>query len=571
MLHPTCALRSVCYKVLNLALRAVSDQLTAFRCGQKSLKRRYLLFAAAGLAACSACVSVPRQSLLPPSPSAPPQAQPFAPAEPPIVTNSHNFELDPPAGGIDLEEATHTPEVTAALRHAEDRFRAGEALARSGEIQKARAEFDEAIDILLESPIDAWDRHRIDQKCEELIEQITALEAENGIRAAEFVEDSPAIADLESVTTPGDLSVNLSLSLPPSELPLEMNELVLKWIRYFTTERGRRVLVSGLRRQGRYRHMIQRILDEEGLPQEVIYIAQAESLFKPSAASRKRAAGIWQFMVHRGREYGLRRSSEYDERLDPEKATRAAARHLRDLYEEYGDWYLAMVAYNAGPRRVARATRRTGRSDFWEFCKREAIPRETRNYVPMILAITIMAKKPKDFGLEDIIPDPPLEYSTIHVHTPTHLGFISDILARPLDEIRELNPAVLKDVVPAGRAVHVPVGQGSLVMAALEMVPPARRDSWRVHRVAPGQSLGQIAALYGTSEQSLRSANGDAGELAQTGDLVVVPVSYPGKKEAARNSRRSRSGAGTGRTRPGVNSAAASLRAGRTRTAALKP
>ena len=500
----------------------------------------------------------------------PPQVESFTPADPPAVNVGHTFELPPSAIGIELKETGHTAEVTAAIRHAEERFRSGEALLRARDVEKARIEFDQAIDILLESPIDAWDRHRIDQKCDELVEQITALEAETGIRTAELAEDAPAIADIEAPPGAGDAGVNLSLALPPSELPLEMNGEVLKWIRFFTTEGGRKVLVSGLRRQGRYRPMIQRILDEEGLPQELIYVAQAESLFKPGARSTKKAAGIWQFMDKRGREYGLHRSSEYDDRLDPEKATRAAARHLRDLYKEYGDWYLAMVAYNAGPRRVVRATRRTGGSDFWEFSRQKAIPRETRNYVPMILAITIMAKKPKEFGLGDILPDPPLEYSTIHVHTATHLGFISDILVRPLDEIRELNPAVLKDVVPAGRAVHVPLGQGSFVMTALEMVPPARRDSWRVHRVGPGQTLSQIAALYGTSEQSLRIANGDGGEMAQAGDLIVVPVSYSGKKETStRSSSRSRSSARRSRTRG--ESAAASLRASRTRTAALKP
>jgi membrane-bound lytic murein transglycosylase D len=202
------------------------------------------------------------------------------------------------------------------------------------------------------------------------------------------------------------------------------------------------------------------------------------------------------------------------------------------------------VAYNAGPGAVIRARRRTRSDDFWEFCRRRAIPRETQNYVPIILAMTIMAKNPRQYGLEDVIPDPPLEYNTIHVREATHLGLIADLLGRPLAEIRELNPAILRDVAPAGYNVHVPKGTGGFVMAALETVPPGRRASWRVHRLGQGETLTEIARRYRIPEESIRLANGgDVGSLEE-GDLMLIPVGYPGKEaspgaEPRRRTRRS--------------------------------
>jgi membrane-bound lytic murein transglycosylase D len=468
------------------------------------------------------------------SPPAPAAAEPLV--DPPEIPTEPHGDVEPALVKQALERASHTEEVSAAIRDAEDRFQTGRQLLFQGEAERAQEEFDRAIDLLLETSFAAWDRHRAEEKCEQLIEAIYALgldERKTEEREAAF-EDSP-LDDVLSATFPVDPSLPVSdnVKLPASDLPLEVNGAVMKYIRYFSSGRGRKILINGLQRQGRYREMIQRILDEEGLPQELIFLAQAESGFRPRAMSRKRAAGIWQFVRFRGREYGLAQTTEYDDRLDPEKATRAAARHVRDLYEEYGDWYLTMVAYNAGPGWVTRARRRTKQEDFWEFCRRRAIPRETQNYVPIILAMTIMAKNPREYGLEDVVPDPPLEYNTIHVREATHLALIADILDKPFEEIRELNPAILRDVAPSGYGVHVPKGTGGFVMAALETVPPGRRASWRVHRLGQGQTLAEIARLYRTTEQSILMANGGEVDSLETGDLMLIPVSYPTEKAAS--------------------------------------
>ncbi len=155
-----------------------------------------------------------------------------------------------------------------------------------------------------------------------------------------------------------------------------------------------------MRRAGRYRDMISRVLQEEGLPQDLIYLAQAESAFQPLALSRAGARGIWQFVAWRGNQYGLRHTWWVDERQDPEKATHAAARHLRDLYAIYGDWYLAMAAYNCGPGNVQKGIERTGYADFWELYKRKVLPRETKNYVPIIVALTLIAKDAAHYGIQ---------------------------------------------------------------------------------------------------------------------------------------------------------------------------
>src|SRR5204862_1287809 len=190
-----------------------------------------------------------------------------------------------------------------------------------------------------------------------------------------------------------------------SDLPLMMTDQVAGYIDYFSG-RGRDTFESALVRSGRYREMIQGTFKEEGIPQDLIYLAQAESGFHPLAVSRAGARGMWQFMSSRAKGYGLQRSWWVDDRQDPEKATHAAARHLRDLYNQFGDWYLAMAAYNCGPGCVDRAVQRTGYADFWTLRDMGALPRETTNYVPLILAMTIMAKNPKDYQLEDFDPEP---------------------------------------------------------------------------------------------------------------------------------------------------------------------
>src|ERR1035441_7263182 len=246
---------------------------------------------------------------------------------------------------------------------------------------------------------------------------------------------------------------------------------------------GPKTIVNAIQRSGRYRPMIQRILDEEGLPQELIHLAQAESGFIPRA--------MCQFVKFRGNEYGLHQTPLTDDRMDPEMATRAAAHHLHDLYSEFGDWYLAIAAYNCGPGVVEGAVARTGYADFWELRSRGVLPAETTNYVPIILAMTIVEKNAAEYGLDGIQMDPPLDYDSVELSAKTSFALVSDITETPLSELAALNPAVLKSVAPAGYSLHVPKGSGAQLMAALQLVPPDHRDAWRMHLVGNSETRSE--------------------------------------------------------------------------------
>src|SRR5205823_2306071 len=262
-------------------------------------------------------------------------------------------------------------------------------------------------------------------------------------------------------------------------------------------------------RSGRYEDMIRRTLQEEGVPQELIYLAQAESGFHPLAVSRAGARGMWQFMGSRAKAYGLERNWWVDERQDPEKATRAAARHLKDLYKQFGDWYLAMAAYNSGPGTVQSAVKRTGYADFWELYKRNQLPRETRNYVPIILAVTIMAKNPAQYGLTEVDPDPPIPAETVTLTTPTDLRLIAETIDCSVESLQELNPSLLRWVTPKMDAfeLRLPLGTRERFAEQIAMIPEDKRVWWRWHRVAEGESLSQIAKSYKTTASAIAEVN----------------------------------------------------------------
>ena len=213
-----------------------------------------------------------------------------------------------------------------------------------------------------------------------------------------------------------------------------------------------------------------------------------------------------------------------DDRMDPEKATRAAARHLRDLYSEFGDWYLAMAAYNCGPVAVEKAVERTGYADFWELRARGALPAETTNYVPIILAMTIMEKNAAEYGLEGIQLEAPLEYDTVEIMAPTSLALVADISEMPLSELAALNPAVLKSIAPDNYSLHVPRGIGNQLAASLQMIPAEHRASWRMHRVGAGETVASVAKLFGTSPSVIVTANNLHSSEPVEGDRLLIPV-----------------------------------------------
>ena len=360
--------------------------------------------------------------------------------------------------------------------------------------------------------------------------------AEQSSDNAEAQKAEPApIDEANEANAPVDANVEAKaaaeVKTTHSDLPLMMTDPVAGYINYFSG-RGRGILERGLIRDGRYDAMIRRILKEEHVPQDLIYLAQAESGFHPLALSRAGARGMWQFMSSRARGYGLKRNQWVDERQDPEKSTRAAARHLRDLYNEFGDWYLAMAAYNSGPGTVQQAVKRTGYADFWELYKRNVLPKETRNYVPIILAVTIMAKNPEQYGLDDLAREQPVPTDVVKVDAPVDLHLAAECAGTTPEKLQDLNPSLLRWTTPKDGQpfeLHLPAGTEDEYLGNIAAIPSDKRELWRYHKVAPGETLPGIARYYRTSIESIVDTNNldPKASLLPDSDLII-PVA-PGR------------------------------------------
>ena len=297
------------------------------------------------------------------------------------------------------------------IAQVENEYQVGQDNYKAGHLEAAKENFDRAFNLLLGSSLDLRSDERLEQEFDRVLDGINGSELQALQEGDGFTEQKsePApIDEANEVTFPVDPNLKAKaeaeVKATHSDLPLMMTDPVAGYISYFST-RGRGTLERALARSGQYDDMIRRVLKEEGVPQDLIYLAQAESGFHPLALSRAGARGMWQFMASRATGYGLERDWWVDDRQDPEKSTRAAARHLKDLYNEFGDWYLAMAAYNSGPGTVQNAVKRTGYADYWQLYKRNVLPKETRNYVPIILAVTIMAKNPAQYGLDEVVTE----------------------------------------------------------------------------------------------------------------------------------------------------------------------
>ncbi len=439
---------------------------------------------------------------------------------------------DPDAGVGDAWSAVRSAETDDWIRRCDQHLANGRAAYFQGDLAGARREFDAAVDALLNAPDGLPDRRRIERRLEQVSDliyryDIDKLGAGDAADAVEF--DKAPIDEISHMTFEVDTmlapKVTTELKQTQSGIPLDLSDPVLTYIHFFSSDRGRATLLNGFRRAGRYKPLIQRILAEEKVPQELIYLAQAESGFLPRAVSNKQAVGMWQFIAATGATYDLVRTPYFDERLDPEKATRAAARHLRDLHARYGDWYLAMAAYNCGAGNVDRAVERTGYSDYWELLRRNALPRETSNYVPIIVAMTIMAKNPQDYGLQAIEEESPVEYETVRLDAATSLDLIADAAQQPVAVIRDLNPSLLRNFSPAGLAINLPKGVSAMTLDALNKVPANNRQAWRLHRVESGDTVASIAQRYHSSPQRIHEAN-RAGDVLEAGETLLVPVTF---------------------------------------------
>jgi len=429
--------------------------------------------------------------------------------------------------------------VSVLIAQVEAAYNQGMKEYRAGNLEAAKRQFDRALSLLLESKMDIQGNNRLQAEFEKVTGNTYGLEVatlENGDTLSQHEYEPAPIESFAGLTFPVDPKVRQrvqqELLSVRSDLPLVSNDYVAGFLTYFQNH-GQGFIGRVLQRVGIYQPMISAVLRKDGLPQDLIYLAAAESAFNPFAVSRAGATGIWQFMAPRGKEYGLRINRWVDEREDPLKSTEAAAHHLKDLYQEFGDWYLAMAAYNCGPLNVQRAVERTGYANFWKLRELHALPTETQNYVPIIIATALIAKDPRAYGF-DVQPDPPLKTDHVTVTVPTDLRLVAELIDRPVKELGSLNPSLLSWATPMNEAKYVlnlPVGTKKEFEERIAEVPPSKRIWWRAYKVEAGETLSAIARKYRIPPAALARANHlAAGDDPEAGAHLILPL--PPDREA---------------------------------------
>ncbi len=433
--------------------------------------------------------------------------------------------------------------VTTLIADSQRHFEAGQRELSIGHLDRARAEFDQALDVLLGSKYGARYEPRLREHFDRLVDQISAYEVTALAQGDGFTEKryEPASIDalLELSTTfvpdspAGSAAlkerVASDLEHTAHDIDIPLNERVLTYVELFQG-RLREWIADGLDRGARYLPMIQNVFRAEGLPLDLAYVPLIESAFKPNAVSRAKAKGVWQFMAGTALEHGLKRDWYLDERSDPEKATFAAAKYLRTLSGMFeGDWHLALASYNGGPGRVQRAheagaaSRTSGRSP----PSRSSLPRETREYVPMILAAIVIARNPAQYGF-DLGGASPVQYDKVTVPGPVDLRRVAELAGVSVNEIQELNPELRRWTTPVrypDYELKVPRGTGDVLAAKLTDNGDVQMASLKWHTVKKGETLNTIARKLRVSRTDLAEANYlSAKARVQPGQNLIIPV-----------------------------------------------
>jgi len=432
--------------------------------------------------------------------------------------------------------------ITQIISRAEDHFRKGKLNLEDNKRNQAREEFDKAIDSILESGFDVRASQKLQTYYLELVERIyreevplqqpnnaavnSQLVAQNtqtqdqktpppsqvGFRDQKF-EPSPldelsklVLTEREKEVSSEDLAT-LEQSQKNVNFTFTLNPLIQQFINYYQG-RNRSTMENGLRRSGQYMKLARKIFAEEGVPLDITWLGQVESAWKPKVVSWASASGLWQFVPSTGRRFNLRQTAYIDERNSYEQATRASARYLKWLSQRYnGNWELAIAAYNTGEGNIDRAISRAGTANFWTIYP--YIAQETRNYVPNILAVILIAKNPEKYGFKGIKPDAPMSYDVVQVPTATSLQLVADATDSNVDYIRSLNPELKRDITPRGDSynVRIPAGRAKQFAALIQKIPVERRETARLISVAPGEDWQSIANRTGFNAAQLQAMN----------------------------------------------------------------
>lgn len=454
------------------------------------------------------------------------------------------------------------PRVDQVIERSEAFFKQGKLNLEDNKRDAARSDFDKAVDEILMSGMDVRANQKLQKFYLELVERIyreevpvlqqqpqntpvVAQDAQNpksdkteeiakvqqpkqvqvGFRQQGF-DPSPLdplskliLNDEEKKVSESDIA-QLEQAKNALDFNFTINPLIQQYINYYQG-RGRSTMEAGLRRSGRFMKIARETFRREGVPEDIVWLGQVESAWSPKARSWAAASGLWQFVPSSGAQYGLRQTAWVDERNGIEKPTAASARYLKDLARRYnGDWLLAMAAYNTGALNVDRGISRAGEANYWKIYP--YIAQETRNYVPNILAVIMIAKNPEKYGFHGIRPEAPMSFETVPVQSATSLRLIADMTDSSVDYLQSLNPELRRDTTPRGESynLRVPAGKGKQLASLIKRVAPDNRDTARVISVAPGEDLQSVANRTGVSVATLQAMNSGV-DLKSTTKLVV--------------------------------------------------
>ena len=447
----------------------------------------------------------------------------------------------PPTAVVEARQPDPVPmadPIGDLIDESQRHFAAGERELSLGHLEQARTSFDLAIEVLLKSPDGARTDAKVRRHFDLLVERISAHEITALSQGDGFAEKKTEPASIDKLlaistfdppapTSATETAVASDLSQTSHDVDIPLNRKVLSYIELFQGNL-RDFISEGLQRGVKYLPMIQAEFREQGLPLDLAYIPLIESAFKNTARSRVKAQGMWQFMSYTGREHGLTLNWYVDERSDPEKATKAAAQYLKSLGKMFdNNWHLAMASYNGGPGRVQRAIRRSGRNDFWTLTSTSRyLPRETREYVPMILAAIVIAKNPAQYGF-NVEPDMPLVYEKVQVSDPIDLRLVAEWTNAPIDDIETLNPELRRWTTPVRSPQYelkLPVGTGDAFRARLAEAPPESLNAFQWHSVKRGETLLSISRKLSVRQADLAEANSlTLRSRVQAGQQLIIP------------------------------------------------
>jgi membrane-bound lytic murein transglycosylase D len=428
--------------------------------------------------------------------------------------------------------------ITVLIQSSERHFEAGQREVTLGHLDRARVEFDRAVDVMLESPYGARTDVRTREYFDRLIDRINAYEVTVLAQGDGFSEtkSEPASIDelLKIVTFPRPEAapqtteaVKQDLAATEHDIPIPQNSRVLSYVEMFQG-RLHDFIADGLTRGTKYLPMIQKVFRAEGLPLDLAYIPIIESGFKPNALSKASAKGPWQFMKPTAKENGLHHDWYIDERSDPEKSTLAAAKYLKTLHKLFnGDWNLVLAAYNGGLGRVQRAMKKSGEQDFWALsASSKFLPKETREYVPLILAAIIVAKNPAQYGF-DIVAHEPISYDRVAVPRAVDLRRVAEWTGSSIDEIQSLNPELRRWTTPVKHpdfTLKVPTGTGRRLEARLAHATASDLNALKWYTVRSGESISTIARKLRVSRVDLAEANSlSTKSRVRSGQELIIP------------------------------------------------